>query len=142
MAIPYLAKFKMSSMASYDGSTDADEHLESYQAYMLIQNANEAALCKAFCLTLTGAAQQWYRRLMPGSISFFKQLADAFAAAFLGVKTRNMETSYLFGIKQGESEPLKEYLNRFDKAVMQIKSCSDDTLIQVFREGIKDMQLV
>ena len=56
MAIPYLARFKMSSMASYDGSKDADEHLENYQAYMLIQNANKAALCKAFCLTLTSAA--------------------------------------------------------------------------------------
>ncbi|GMN19239.1 hypothetical protein TIFTF001_039757 [Ficus carica] len=38
MASPYPARFKMPSMASYDGSTDADEHLENYQAYMLIQN--------------------------------------------------------------------------------------------------------
>ena len=48
----------------------------------------------------------------------------------------------MFGIKQGESEPLKEYLDRFDKAVVQIKSCSDDTLIQAFREGVKDRRLV
>ncbi|GMN39713.1 hypothetical protein TIFTF001_008939 [Ficus carica] len=142
MASPYPARFKMPSMAFYDGSTDADEYLENYQAYMLIQNANEAALCKAFCLTLTGASQQWYRRLMPGSISSFKQLVDAFATAFLGSKTRKMETSYLFGIKQGESEPFKEYLDRFYKAVMQIKSCSDNTLIQAFREGVKDRWLV
>ncbi|GMN63830.1 hypothetical protein TIFTF001_032904 [Ficus carica] len=79
-------QFKMPSMASYDGSTDADEHLENYQAHMLIQNANEAALC--------------------------------------------------------ESEPFKKFLDRFDKAVVQIKSCSDDTLIQVFREGVKDRRLV
>ncbi|GMN50963.1 hypothetical protein TIFTF001_020123 [Ficus carica] len=142
MASPYPTRFKMPSMASYDGSTDADEHLENYQTYVLIQNANEATLCKAFCLTLKGAARQWYWRLMPGSISSFKQLSDVFAAAFLGSKTRNMETSYLYGIKQRESEPLKEYLDRFDKVVMQIKSCSDDTLIQVFWEGIKDRQLV
>ncbi|GMN26906.1 hypothetical protein TIFTF001_044053 [Ficus carica] len=106
------------------------------------QNANEPALCKAFCLTLTGTTRQWYRRLMPESINSFKQLAEAFAAVFLGAKNRKMETSYLFEIKQGESEPLKEYLDRFDKAVMQIKSCSDDTLIQPFREGIKDKRLV
>lgn len=43
-----------------------------------------------------------------------------------------METSYLFKIKQGESEPLKEYLNRFDKAIKQVKGYSDDTLIQAF----------
>ena len=59
MASPYLARFKMPSIASYDGSTDAEEHLENYQAHMLIQNANEAALYKSFCLTLTGAVRQW-----------------------------------------------------------------------------------
>ncbi|GMN65313.1 hypothetical protein TIFTF001_034389 [Ficus carica] len=122
MASPYPARFKMPSMAYYDGSTDADEHLNNYQVHMLIQNANEAALCKSFCLTLTGAARQWYRRLIPGSISSFKQLADAFAAAFLGSKTRKMEASHLFGIKQDESEPLKEFFDCFDKAVVQIKS--------------------
>lgn len=120
-------------MASYDGSTDANEHLENYQTYMLIQNANEAAFCKAFCLTLTGATRQWYRKLMPGSIGLFKQLADAFVAVFLAVKTRKIETSYLFGIKQGKSESLKLYLDRLDKAIIQIKSCSDDTLIQAFQ---------
>ncbi|GMN33508.1 hypothetical protein TIFTF001_044803 [Ficus carica] len=88
------------------------------------------------------AARQWYRRLVPESINSFKQLADAFAAAFLGSKTIKMETSYVFGIKQDESEPLKEYLDRFDKAVVQIKSCSDNTLIQAFREGVKDRRLV
>ncbi|GMN49679.1 hypothetical protein TIFTF001_018843 [Ficus carica] len=142
MASPYTARFKMPSMASYDGFTDADEHLENYQAHMLIQNANEASLCKSFGLTLTGAARKWYRRLVPRSISSFKQLADAFAAAYLSSKTRKMEASYLFEVKQGENEPLKEFLDCFDKAVVQIKSCSDDTLIQAFQEGIKDRRLV
>ncbi|GMN68804.1 hypothetical protein TIFTF001_037859 [Ficus carica] len=50
MATPYPARFKMPSVTSYDGSTDTEAH-------MLIQNANEAALYKAFCLTLTSAAQ-------------------------------------------------------------------------------------
>ena len=94
MASPYPTRFKTSSMSSYDGSTGADEHFENYHAYILVQNTNEAALCKAFCLTLTGAAQQWYQRLMSGSISLFKQLANAFAATFLGAKTRKMEKSY------------------------------------------------
>ena len=115
MASPYPARFKMTS---YDSSTDADEHLENYQAHMLIQNAKEAALCKSFCLTLTGATRQWYWRLVPGSIGCFKQLADSFAAAFLGSKTRKLGASHLFGIKQGEAETLKKYLERFDKAVV------------------------
>nr|GMN22729.1 hypothetical protein TIFTF001_047477 [Ficus carica] len=130
MASPYPTRFKMPSMNPYDGSTDADEHIENYQAHMLIQNANEAALCKSFCLTLTGAARQWYRRLAPGSIDCFKQLADAFAAAFLSSKTRKLGASHLFGIKQGETEALKKYLERFDRAIVQVESCTDETLMQ------------
>ena len=108
---------------------------------MLIQNANKADLCKAFYLTLTDAAQQWYKRLVPGSISSFKQLIDAFTIAFLGARLRRWKL-HTFRVKQGEGEPLKEYPNRFDKAVMQIKSCSDDTFVQGSRECVKDRRLV
>ncbi|GMN61213.1 hypothetical protein TIFTF001_030299 [Ficus carica] len=51
MVALYLARFKMPTVALYDGFTDADEYLENYHAHMLIQNANEATLYKAFCLT-------------------------------------------------------------------------------------------
>lgn len=50
--------------------------------------------------------------------------------------------SYLFRIKLGKDEPLKEYLNHFDKAIMQVKSYSKDTLIQAFCEGIKNDKLI
>ena len=142
MVSPYPTRFKMPSVSSYDGSTDADEHLENYQAHMLIQNANEAALCKSFCLTLTKAAQQWYRRLVPGLVGCFMQLEDSFTAAFLGSKIRKLGASYLFGIKQGETETLKKYLEHFDKAIVQVENCTDDTLIQAFRKGVKDTRLV
>ncbi|GMN47281.1 hypothetical protein TIFTF001_016454 [Ficus carica] len=142
MASSYPTRFKMPSVAPYDGSTDADEYIENYQAHMLIQNANEAALCKSFCLTLTGAARQWYRRLAPGSIGCFKQLAKAFATAILSSKTRKLGASHLFGVKQGETEALKKYLERFDRAAVQVESSTDETLMQAFREGIKDARLV
>ncbi|GMN47624.1 hypothetical protein TIFTF001_016801 [Ficus carica] len=122
MATPYLTRFKMPTVALYNGSTDADEHLENYQAHMLIQN--------------------WYWRLMPGMMDSFKLLSDAFSMAFLNAKTGIKETSYLFRIKQGEHEPLKGYLDRFDKPIMQVKNCSDETLIQAFREGVKDKKLL
>ncbi|GMN54122.1 hypothetical protein TIFTF001_023251 [Ficus carica] len=108
MASPYPSRFKMPTIPSHDGSTDADEHLENYQMHMLIQSANEAALCKSFCLTLTGAARQWHRRLPPASIDIFQQLVSSFSAAFLGSRTRKLGASHLFGIKQRENEKLKK----------------------------------
>ena len=72
----------------------------------------------------------------------FKQLSDAFSAAFLNAKTRKKKTSYLFRIKQGVNKPLKGYLDSFDKIIMQVNNCSDDTLIKAFREGVKDKKLL
>ncbi|GMN62259.1 hypothetical protein TIFTF001_031341 [Ficus carica] len=60
----------------------------------------------------------------------------------MGSKARKLGASHLFSIKQGDSEMLKAYLQRFDKAVVQAESCTDETLIQDFREGIQDPRLV
>lgn len=95
---------------------------------MLIQNVNEATL-NAFCQTLTGTTRQWYQRLMLGMMDSFKQLSNVFSATFLNAKTQNKETSYFFRIKQSENEPLKGYLDRFNKAIMQVKNYSDDPFI-------------
>lgn len=57
MAAPNPIKFKMPTIVPYDNSTDVDEHLENYQALMLIQNSNEATFCKAFYLTLTSTTR-------------------------------------------------------------------------------------
>ncbi|GMN30599.1 hypothetical protein TIFTF001_050672 [Ficus carica] len=118
MASPYPSRFKMPTIPSYDGSTDADEHLENYQTHMLIQSANEAALCN------------------------FQQLVSSFSAAFLSSRTKKLGASHLFGIKQRENETLKKYLERFDKAVVQVEDCTDDTLTQALKEGINDPRLV
>ncbi|GMN30286.1 hypothetical protein TIFTF001_041425 [Ficus carica] len=118
MASPCPSRFKMPTIPSYDGSTNADEHLENYQTHMLIQSANKAALCN------------------------FQQLVSSFSAAFLGSRTRKLGASHLFGIKQCENETLKKYLERFDKAVVQVEDCTDDTLTQALREGINDPRLV
>ncbi|GMN67536.1 hypothetical protein TIFTF001_036596 [Ficus carica] len=142
MASPYPSRFKMPTIPSYDGFTDADEYLENYQTHMLIQSANEAALCKSFCLTLTGVALQWYQRLPPASIDSFQQLVNSFSTAFLGSRTRKLGASHLFGIKQRENKKLKKYLERFDKVVVQVEDCTDDTLTQALREGINDPRLV
>ncbi|GMN64342.1 hypothetical protein TIFTF001_033411 [Ficus carica] len=114
MASPYPSRLKMPTIPSYDGSTDADEHVENYQTHMLIQSANDATLCKSFCLTLTGTARQWYRRLPPESIDSFQQLASSFSAVFLGSRTRKLG----------------------------VENCTDDTLIQALKEGIKDSRFV
>ncbi|GMN46340.1 hypothetical protein TIFTF001_015527 [Ficus carica] len=107
MASLYPVRFKMPSVTSYDGSTDAVVPEAGSRIDRLLQTAG---------------------RLLRNCI--------------LGPKTRKLGASHLFGIKQGEAEMLKKYLERFDKAIEQVESCTDDTLIQAFREGVKDTRLI
>lgn len=60
----------------------------------------------------------------------------------MNAKIWKKETSHLYRVKQGKDESLKDYLSRFDKAIMQVKTCTDATLIDAFREGVKDKKLL
>ncbi|GMN61908.1 hypothetical protein TIFTF001_030985 [Ficus carica] len=106
-----LQRFKMPSMASYDGSTDADEHVENYKASPWIDRLLQA----------TGG-------LLCGCLPKFKD--------------QEARSVPLVQHQQGGFETLEKYLERFDKAVVQVESCTDDTLMQAFREGIKYPRLV
>ena len=78
----YPPKFKMPQVDIYHGTTDHREHIDRYQTLMEIQGASSAIMCKAFSLTLSGTAKDWYRNLSMGSISSFEELAVAFVHNF------------------------------------------------------------
>ena len=109
---------------------------------MMLQNASDAAMCEAFGLTLTRPARQWFRRLRPDSIGSFWELSDAFSVAFVTSKSRRKDKSHLYAIKQGKDESIKDYMERFTKVMLEVKSCADDTLIHACWEGICDKKLL
>ena len=78
----YPPKFKMPLLDVYHDTTDPREHIDRYQTLMEIQGASSAVMCKAFSVTLSGTAKDWYRNLLMGSISSFEELAVAFVDNF------------------------------------------------------------
>ena len=46
------SKFKMPHIDPYEGTTDPFDHLESFKALMLLQDATDSILCQAFPATL------------------------------------------------------------------------------------------
>ena len=56
MQEPTPANFKLSQLDSYDGSADPMDHLTTFRIRMLLQQASDAILCRAFPSTLKGAA--------------------------------------------------------------------------------------
>ena len=78
---PLLHKFCMSQIDSYDGVKDPLDHLETFKILMHLQGVANEIMCKAFPITLKGAARIWFSGLTPSSISTFRELSAQFIFA-------------------------------------------------------------
>lgn len=129
--------FKLPVLDKYDGSSDPIDHVMLYHQNMLIYQESEAALCRAFPSTLTGAAQKWYSKLAPGSIGGFKHLYELFVANFINSKKKMKNSTYLMGVVQRKDEKLKDYLARFNKESQQVRDLDSSFALAALLQGLK-----
>ena len=72
---PLPPKFHMPQVENYDGNKDSLDHLESFKTLMHLQGISDEIMCRAFPTMLRGPTRIWFNRLMPNSISSFKELS-------------------------------------------------------------------
>lgn len=78
MVMPLPPKFKVPQMQIYNRSKDPVEHLEMCKAHMTLHSFLREIVCRAFPLTLKGAARVWFESLLLGTMgSFNKLLVDS-----------------------------------------------------------------
>ncbi|CAJ2661598.1 unnamed protein product [Trifolium pratense] len=106
-------------MDTYDGSTDLDEHIENLEALLEYRNVRGSIKCKLFPTTLRKGAMAWYKSLAPGSIDSWSDLCARFLAHFTSSRRHPKTEATLEAIIQGETEPLRSYLERFNKAAVE-----------------------
>ncbi|CAI9283499.1 unnamed protein product [Lactuca saligna] len=70
--IPHSAMIQ--NIPKYDGTTDPDEHMDTYEWIMTPFRMDKRFTCTYFPVTLSGNASKWFKTLHPGSISSFEQL--------------------------------------------------------------------
>ena len=122
---PLLSKFCMPQIDSYDGVKDSLDHLETFKTLMHLQGVEDAIMCRAFPTTLKGAARIWFSRLIPNSISTFKELSAQFTAHFIGGHQYKKSTACLMSMKQREDETLRAYISHFNKEALSIDEAND-----------------
>ncbi|KAL4276249.1 hypothetical protein AHAS_Ahas20G0188300 [Arachis hypogaea] len=103
-------------------TTDPSHHLKisNFRSRMYLTEAFDAICCKAFPTTLTKTAIKWFDSLPLRSITSFDDLAKKFLARFSIQKDKTKHTPSLLGMKQRDREYLREYMERFNKACLEI----------------------
>ncbi|GFS31666.1 hypothetical protein Acr_00g0018540 [Actinidia rufa] len=120
------SKFKLpTQLGIYEGKTDPMDHLDSYKCLMSLQGCSDEVMCKAFSATLKGPARSWFRKLSPGTIDSFGDLSRLFVANFMSCRNRQKNASHLFTVHRKETESLKDFVKRFNQAILEVEDPSD-----------------
>ena len=104
---------------------------------MHLQGMVEKIICRAFPITLKGPARVWFSRLMPNSISTFKELSAQFALHFVRGHKYKKSIAYLISIKQREDETLRSYIARLNKEALSIDEANNKILVATFTNGLQ-----
>ncbi|GFZ14654.1 hypothetical protein Acr_24g0008440 [Actinidia rufa] len=132
------SKFKLpTQLGIYEGKTDPMDHLDSYKSLMVLQGCSDEVMCKAFSATLKGPAKSWFRKLSLGTIDSFGDLNRLFVANFMSCRNRQKNASHLFTVHQKETESLKDFVKRFNQAILEVEDPSDKVIIKAMMEGLR-----
>ncbi|XP_016207140.1 uncharacterized protein LOC107647586 [Arachis ipaensis] len=112
--------FKSPNMDLYDRTTDPKHHWSNFKSQMYLADASDATRCKAFPTTLTKAAMKWFDSLPPRSVTSFDDFSRKFLMRFSIQKDKVKHAPSLLGVKQEVGEPLRDYMERFNKACLEI----------------------
>ncbi|XP_015958464.1 uncharacterized protein LOC107482470 [Arachis duranensis] len=130
--------FKAPDMTPYDGTSDPSHHLSNFRSRMYLTDASDAIRCKAFPTTLTKTVIKWFDSLRPRSIASFDDLAKKFLAKFSIQKEKEKHAPSLLGIKQGDRKSLRSYMERFNKAWLDIQSLPTKAGIMGLVNGLRE----
>ncbi|XP_058092444.1 uncharacterized protein LOC131238870 [Magnolia sinica] len=132
------SRFRMPPVIQFSGSGDPSEHVESYRSWMQIQSATDVMMCRAFSITLSGYPRSWYQQLKPKLIGSFAELSGLFLTQFISGKKSRKLTTHLFTLKQGNKEPLKDYIARFNEEALLVEDYNDKITLSAMFSRLKE----
>ncbi|XP_020976482.1 uncharacterized protein LOC107629679 isoform X1 [Arachis ipaensis] len=121
--------FKTLDIDLYDGTIDPRHHLSNFKSRMYQADTSDTTCCKAFLTTLTKAKMKWFDNLAPRSITSFDDLIRKFLTKFSIQKDKTKHAPSLLGVKQKVGETLRDYMERFNKACLEIQNLPTEAVI-------------
>jgi hypothetical protein len=125
------------SLPEFDGESDPRQFLHKYTMEISSGGGDEVAMERAMIMALKGSTLQWYASLSKGSIRSWDQLQQRIENNFQGYQCQDLTSGDLHLIKQGDKEPLQEYIKRFSKAIARAPHVQSTTVIDAAIDGLK-----
>ncbi|KAK4381051.1 hypothetical protein Sango_3005300 [Sesamum angolense] len=79
----------------------------------------------------------WFNQLPIGSIDNFEQLSQRFLHHFAINKRYPKTASYLFTVVQREQESLRDYVQRFSEAVLEVPHVNSELLASIMQQNLR-----
>jgi len=97
-----------------------------------------AVKCKLFVTTLRRGVVTWFKNLRRNSIDSWSDLCHEFTTRFTESRMQPKTVASLEDIVQGKSESLRDYIERFNKEVVQVRG-ADETMKQyLITKGLRE----
>ncbi|KAL0337789.1 UNVERIFIED_CONTAM: hypothetical protein Scaly_2054000 [Sesamum calycinum] len=93
--------------------------------------------CKIFRTTLSGKVMAWFNQLLTHTIENFEQLSQYFLHHFSINKRYPKKASFLFTIVQQEQESLRDYVQRFSEAVLEVPHLNHKLLASILQQSLR-----
>ena len=65
---PLATRFRMLTMATYEGKIDPQDHLDAFNDQMDLLQVTSLAHCRWFTIMLSGTTKKWIRQIEPETI--------------------------------------------------------------------------
>ena len=105
---------KLLAIKAYDGKSDSQDHLDSFNDLMELHLVSELVKCRIFAITLTGSVKKWFKSIPTRSISSWQQVSASFLQHFQTTRKTAIPLAHLGNVKQKKGETLKSYINHFN----------------------------
>jgi hypothetical protein len=130
-ATPWPPSYKPPQLPMYDGHSDPNQFLMSYEATISSYGGNTTVMA------VRNVAQTWYSSLRLGTITSWQKLKDMLVTSFQGFQTKTVTSQALFQCTQDHEEYLQAYVRRFLRLRAQAPTVPNAIVIDAIIKGLR-----
>lgn len=109
---------------------------------MFISGGNDTISCKMVVGTLAEVALKRFKGLPECSVTNFEDIASRFVQQFSANKNAEVGLGGLFDVRQGPSDSLKNYLDRFNKTTVLVEVPDENFFVTAFIKGLRSSTFI